>query len=79
MKATGPLTDPAAHGGSPQDAFHMVVPSLPGFGFSDRPGTTGWTNARIAAAWAALMERPGYTRYIAQGGDWGGAVTTQPG
>ncbi|AZM48707.1 epoxide hydrolase [Streptomyces sp. WAC 06738] len=79
VKAIGPLTDPTAHGGSPRDAFHVVVPSLPGFGFSDRPGTTGWTNARIAAAWAALMERLGYTRYIAQGGDWGGAVTTQLG
>ncbi|MFJ8792233.1 epoxide hydrolase family protein [Streptomyces sp. NPDC102462] len=79
VKAIGPLTDPTAHGGSPQDAFHVVVPSLPGFGFSDRPATTGWTNARIAAAWATLMERLGYTRYIAQGGDWGGVVTTQLG
>ncbi|MFF0724379.1 epoxide hydrolase family protein [Streptomyces sp. NPDC004134] len=79
VKTIGPLTDPTAHGGSPQDAFHVVLPSLPGFGFSDRPDTTGWTNARIAAAWATLMERLGYTRYIAQGGDWGGSVTTQLG
>lgn len=79
VKAIGPLTDPTAHGGSAQDAFHVVVPSLPGFGFSDRPSTTGWTTARIAAAWATLMERLGYTRYIAQGGDWGGGVTTQLG
>ncbi|MEV7982718.1 alpha/beta fold hydrolase [Streptomyces sp. NPDC086519] len=79
VKAIGPLTDPTAHGGTAQDAFHVVVPSLPGFGLSDRPDTTGWTTARIAAAWATLMERLGYTHYIAQGGDWGGGVTTQLG
>lgn len=79
LKTVGPLTDPTAHGGTAQDAFHVVIPSLPGFGFSDRPDTTGWTTARIAAAWATLMERLGYDRYIAQGGDWGGGVTTQLG
>ncbi|MEV5732847.1 epoxide hydrolase family protein [Streptomyces sp. NPDC052292] len=79
LKAVGPLTDPVAHGGTAQDAFHVVIPSLPGFGLSDRPDSTGWTTARIAAAWAELMERLGYTRYIAQGGDWGGGVTTQLG
>ncbi|MFK0171034.1 epoxide hydrolase family protein [Streptomyces sp. NPDC090306] len=79
LKAIGPLTDPTAHGGSSQDAFHVVVPSLPGFGFSDRPRETGWTTARIAAAWAELMKRLGYTRYVAQGGDWGGGVTTELG
>ncbi|MFF5408265.1 epoxide hydrolase family protein [Streptomyces misionensis] len=79
LKAIGPLTDPTAYGGTAQDAFHVVIPSLPGFGFSDRPTGTGWTTARIAAAWAVLMERLGYKRYIAQGGDWGGGVTTQLG
>lgn len=79
VKAIGPLTDPTAHGGSARDAFHVVVPSVPGFGFSDRPSGTGWTTARIAAAWATLMERLGYTHYIAQGGDWGGGITTQLG
>ncbi|MFF7048644.1 epoxide hydrolase family protein [Streptomyces griseorubiginosus] len=79
LKAIGPLTDPTAYGGTAQDAFHVVIPSLPGFGLSDRPTSTGWTTARIAAAWAELMERLGYTHYIAQGGDWGGGVTTQLG
>jgi pimeloyl-ACP methyl ester carboxylesterase len=79
LKSIGPLTDPTAHGGSARDAFHVVVPSLPGFGFSDRPRESGWTTARIAAAWAELMERLGYTHYIAQGGDWGGGVTTELG
>ncbi|SEO58146.1 epoxide hydrolase family protein [Actinacidiphila rubida] len=79
LKAIGPLTDPTAYGGTAQDAFHVVIPSQPGFGFSDRPSATGWTTARTAAAWAALMERLGYRRYIAQGGDWGGGVTTQLG
>ncbi|MGW2101106.1 epoxide hydrolase family protein [Streptomyces olivaceoviridis] len=79
LKAIGPLTDPTAHGGTAQDAFHVVIPSVPGFGFSDRPAGTGWTTARIAAAWAELMERLGYRHYIAQGGDWGGGITTQLG
>ncbi len=69
------LTDPTAHGGSAPDAFHLVIPSMPGYGFSGRPATTGWGPARIARAWAALMKRLGYTRYVAQGGDWGAVVT----
>jgi microsomal epoxide hydrolase len=72
----GPLTDPAAHGGDPRDAFHVVVPSLPGFGFSDKPTGPGWDVGRIAAAWCVLMERLGYPHWAAQGGDWGAAVTT---
>ncbi|MFD0689171.1 epoxide hydrolase family protein [Actinomadura fibrosa] len=75
LKIIGPLTDPAAHGASAQDAFHLVIPSLPGYGFSAKPSTTGWDPARVARAWATLMERLGYTRYVAQGGDWGAAVT----
>jgi pimeloyl-ACP methyl ester carboxylesterase len=71
----GPLTDPTRHGGSAADAFHLVIPSLPGFGFSDRPTVTGWGVDRIAAAWDALMTRLGYSRYVAQGGDWGSGVT----
>src|SRR6185369_13991935 len=74
-KVIGPLTDPVAHGGEAADAFHVVCPSLPGFGFSGKPTGTGWGPARIAAAWAALMERLGYDRYGAQGGDWGSAIT----
>jgi pimeloyl-ACP methyl ester carboxylesterase len=69
------LTNPTAHGGSPEDAFHVVLPSLPGYGFSGEPTELGWENGRIAAAWAELMERLGYTRYVAQGGDVGAAVT----
>lgn len=72
----GPLTDPAAHGGDPRDAFHLVIPSLPGFGFSDKPKGTGWGVPRIADAWAELMRRLGHDRWGAQGGDWGAAVTT---
>jgi epoxide hydrolase len=72
----GPLTDPVAHGGQASDAFHLVIPSLPGFGFSDKPTTTGWGLNRIADAWIALMERLGYARWGAQGGDWGAGVTT---
>lgn len=72
----GPLTDPAAHGGDPRDAFHLVIPSLPGFGFSDKPAATGWGLDRIADAWVALMGRLGYSRWGAQGGDWGAGVTT---
>jgi pimeloyl-ACP methyl ester carboxylesterase len=71
-----PLTDPTAFGGSAGDAFDVVVPSLPGFGFSDKPRETGWNVARIAKAWAALMQRLGYVRWAAQGGDWGAGVTT---
>lgn len=72
----GPLTDPVAHGGHASDAFHLVIPSLPGFGFSGKPAEAGWNVNRIADAWIALMARLGYDRYAAQGGDWGGAVTT---
>ncbi|GII82213.1 hydrolase [Sphaerisporangium siamense] len=71
-----PLTDPTRHGGRPEDAFHVVVPSLPGFGFSGKPEVTGWNSARIAKAWIVLMRRLGYQRYITQGGDWGGCVAT---
>jgi pimeloyl-ACP methyl ester carboxylesterase len=69
------LTDPVAHGGRAQDAFHCVVPSLPGYGFSGKPGRTGWNAPRVARAWATLMERLGYDRWYAQGGDWGAIVT----
>jgi pimeloyl-ACP methyl ester carboxylesterase len=78
-KVIEPLTDPTAHGGSAADAFHVVCPSLPGFGFSAKPTTTGWGVDRIARAWAELMSRLGYARYGAQGGDWGSAVTTSLG
>ena len=71
-----PLTDPTAHGGKAEDAFHVVVPSLPGFGFSDKPQERGWNAERVAKAWAVLMQRLGYKRYVAQGGDWGAFVTT---
>jgi pimeloyl-ACP methyl ester carboxylesterase len=74
-KALGPLTDPVAHGGDAADAFDVVVPSLPGYGFSGKPTATGWTVERTAAAWAVLMDRLGYGRYGAQGGDWGAMVT----
>jgi pimeloyl-ACP methyl ester carboxylesterase len=76
MKVIGPLTDPTAHGGKAEDAFHVVAPSLPGFGFSDKPSTTGWGVPKIAMAWIELMKRLGYRRWVAQGGDWGSAVTT---
>jgi pimeloyl-ACP methyl ester carboxylesterase len=76
MKVIGPLTDPTAHGGSAADAFHVVAPSLPGYGFSDKPAKAGWGVPRIAGAWITLMERLGYDRWVAQGGDWGSAVTT---
>src|SRR5918996_488127 len=75
LDTVGPLTDPTAHGGTPEDAFHLVLPSLPGSGFSGEPTELGWENGRIAAAWAELMNRLGYTRYVAQGGDVGAAVT----
>jgi pimeloyl-ACP methyl ester carboxylesterase len=75
MKIIQPLVDPTKHGGSVSDAFHLVIPSLPGYGFSGKPTEPGWNPARIARAWATLMQRLGYTRYAAQGGDWGNAVT----
>jgi epoxide hydrolase len=75
-KVIGPLTDPAAHGGDPADAFHVVCPSLPGYGFSGKPSAPGWRIGRIAAAWATLMARLGYSRYGAQGGDWGTSIST---
>ncbi len=74
-KVIGPLTDPTAHGGDAADAFHVVCPSLPGFGFSDKPAEHGWNVERIADAWDVLMARLGYDRYGAQGGDWGSSVT----
>ena len=79
LKVIEPLTDPAAHGGEAADAFHIVCPSLPGYGFSDKPAATGWGVEKIATAWDALMTRLGYERYVAQGGDWGAAVTTSIG
>jgi pimeloyl-ACP methyl ester carboxylesterase len=79
LKIIQPLTDPPAHGGSATDAFDVVVPSLPGYGFSGRPDVTGWGPDRIARAWAVLMERLGYTRYVAQGGDWGTAISAELG
>jgi len=78
-KVIAPLTDPTAHGGDAADAFHVVCPSLPGYGFSDKPTVTGWGTDHIGAAWAQLMARLGYSRYGAQGGDWGAAVTTEIG
>ena len=77
MKIIGPLTDPTAYGGKAEDAFDLVIPSLPGYGFSGKPTATGWDPQRVARAWAVLMNRLGYTRYVAQGGDWGNAVTEQ--
>jgi pimeloyl-ACP methyl ester carboxylesterase len=75
LETIGPLTDPTAHGGTPEDAFHLVLPSLPGYGFSGEPAELGWNVGRVAQAWAELMHRLGYTRYVAQGGDVGAAVT----
>ncbi|MBN8509005.1 MAG: epoxide hydrolase [Burkholderiales bacterium] len=75
-KVIGPLADPAAHGGDAADAFHVVCPALPGYGFSGKPTVPGWNVERIARAWATLMQRLGYARYVAQGGDWGSMVTT---
>ena len=75
-KVIGPLTDPVAHGGDASDAFHVVCPSLPGYGFSDKPAAPGWGIERIADAWTVLMERLGYARFAAQGGDWGTSVST---
>src|SRR5881628_11564 len=77
LKIIDPLTNPTAHGGSASDAFDVVIPSMPGYGYSGKPTTTGWDPIRIARAWIVLMERLGYKRYVAQGGDWGNAVTEQ--
>lgn len=76
LKVIGPLTDPTSHGGSADDAFHVVCPSLPGYGWSDKPSDTGWGIERIAAAWTSLMVELGYDRFGAQGGDWGSMVTS---
>jgi pimeloyl-ACP methyl ester carboxylesterase len=76
LKLIAPLTDPTAHGGSAEDAFDVVIPSLPGYGFSGKPAGTGWDPDRIARAWAELMKRLGYTRYVAQGGDWGSPISS---
>ena len=79
LETIGPLTDPTAHGGRAEDAFHLVLPSLPGYGFSGEPTEIGWYTGRVAQAWAELMRRLGYTRYVAQGGDQGAAVTDDMG
>ena len=76
LKTVGPLTDPTSHGGRAEDAFHLVLPSIPGFGFSGKPKGTGWGPERIARAWAELMNRLGYRRYVAQGGDWGAPISS---
>ncbi|HEY9504706.1 MAG TPA: epoxide hydrolase [Gemmatimonadales bacterium] len=75
LKIVEPLTNPTAHGGKASDAFHLVIPSIPGYGFSGRPTSTGWDVAHIARAWTELMHRLGYTRFVAQGGDWGAIIT----
>jgi pimeloyl-ACP methyl ester carboxylesterase len=75
MKIIEPLTNPTAHGGNASDAFHVVIPSMPGYGYSGKPATTGWDAAHIARAWVVLMKRLGYTQFVAQGGDWGAIVT----
>jgi pimeloyl-ACP methyl ester carboxylesterase len=75
LEVVGPLTDPTAHGGRAEDAFHLVLPSIPGYAFSAEPTEVGWSSGRVAQAWASLMHRLGYTRYLAQGGDQGAAVT----
>ena len=79
LKIVDPLTNPTAHGGSASDAFHLVIPSMPGYGFSGKPKTTGWDAARIARAWVVLMKRLGYNQFVAQGGDWGAIVVDQMG
>ena len=76
LKIIDPLTNPTAHGASASEAFHLVIPSMPGYGFSGKPTTTGWDPDHIARAWAELMKRLGYTRYVAQGGDWGAPIST---
>jgi pimeloyl-ACP methyl ester carboxylesterase len=75
LKIVGPLSDPEAHGGHASDAFHLVIPSLPGYGFSGKPSAAGWGPERIARAWTVLMQRLGYAKYVAQGGDWGALIT----
>ena len=79
LKIIDPLTNPTAHGASASDAFHVVIPSMPGYGFSGKPTSTGWGPERMGRAWAELMKRLGYTRYVAQGGDWGAFVVDQMG
>jgi pimeloyl-ACP methyl ester carboxylesterase len=79
MKIIDPLTNPTAHGGNASDAFHLVIPSIPGYGYSGKPTTTGWDIPHIARAWVVLMKRLGYTKFVAQGGDWGAVITEQMG
>jgi pimeloyl-ACP methyl ester carboxylesterase len=79
LKVVGPLTERTAHGGNAEDAFHLVIPSIPGYGLSGKPTSTGRDTARIAHAWAVLMKRLGYTQYVAQGGDWGALITDEMG
>ena len=79
LKIIDPLTNPTEHGGSASDAFHLVIPSIPGYGYSGKPTTTGWDPAHIARAWVALMKRLGYTQFVAQGGDWGAIITEHMG
>jgi pimeloyl-ACP methyl ester carboxylesterase len=79
LKIIDPLVNPTAHGGKASDAFHLVIPSIPGYGFSGKPTKSGWDGPRIARAWTTLMKRLGYTRYVAQGGDWGSLITEQMG
>ena len=79
MKIIEPLTNPTAHGGNASDAFHLVIPSIPGYGYSGKPTTTGWDLPHIARAWVVLMKRLGYTKFVAQGGDWGAVITEQMG
>ena len=74
LKIIDPLTNPTAHGGKASDAFHVVIPNMPGYGFSGKPTTTGWDSVRVGRAWITLMKRLGYERFVAQGGDWGGLV-----
>jgi len=79
LKIVDPLTNPTAHGGTASDAFHVVIPSMPGYGFSGKPTTTGWDTTRMARAWIVLMKRLGYAKFVAQGGDWGAIITDQMG
>ena len=79
MKIIDPLTNPTAHGGTASDAFHLVIPSMPGYGYSGKPATIGWDVSHIARAWVVLMKRLGYTKFVAQGGDWGAVITEQMG
>src|SRR6266852_3911468 len=79
MKIIDPLTNPTARGGNASDAFHLVIPSIPGYGYSGKPTTTGWDGPHIARAWVVLMKRLGYTKFVAQGGDWGAVITEQMG